>query len=60
MKAIDYLKMAKNSDNRKTKVENLFKYFELMNIKKTYYSMIDYIAKTDEQLQEDIEGYLIF
>jgi hypothetical protein len=60
MKPIEYLITAKNKDNRKEKVEWLFKYKELKNIKHTYYSMIDFIGYTDNQIDEEIEYYLNF
>ena len=60
MKTIDFLITAKNSETRKRKIEFLFKYKELKNIKHTYQVMIDMIGYTDEQINDEIEDYLTF
>lgn len=58
MKPTDYLKTALNRDNRKEKVEFLFKYFQATNVKHTYNRMIDYVSMTDEEINNDIKSYL--
>jgi hypothetical protein len=60
MNPLNYLITAKNAETRAKKVLFLFYYFKEVGVKHAYNQMIQYIAYTDEQIENEIENQIEF